>query len=63
MLEVLGATKGRMYAQDELARRFSYALLPRTTNRHGCITLHSYHFSTEEGLPYTQVWLWVSGEQ
>jgi hypothetical protein len=52
-----------MYAQDELARRFSYALLPRTTNRHGCITLHSYHFSTEEGLPYTQVWLWVSGEQ
>jgi len=25
--------------------------------------LHSDHFSVEEGLPKTQVLLWVSGEQ
>jgi transposase InsO family protein len=62
-LEVLGEAKGRMYAQDELARHFSQALFPRTTNRHGCVTLHSYHFYVEEGLPQTQVLLWVSGER
>ncbi len=62
-LEVLGAAKGRMYAQEELARHFSHALFPRTTNPHGCVTLHSYHFYVEEGLPKTQVLLWVSGEQ
>jgi transposase InsO family protein len=47
-LEVLGAAKGRGYAQEALARHFSYALFPRTTNRHGCVTLqpssrHSLH--------------------
>jgi transposase InsO family protein len=62
-VEILGAAKGRMYAQDELARHFSQALFPRTTNRHGCVTLHSYHFYIEEGLPHTQVLLWVSGAQ
>jgi hypothetical protein len=60
-IEVLGAAKGRLYAPDELARQFSHALFPRTTNRHGCVTLHSYHFSVEEGLPQTQVLLWVAG--
>ena len=29
----------------------------------GCVTLHSYHFYVEEGLPRTQVLLWVSGGQ
>jgi hypothetical protein len=43
-VDVLGAAKGRVYAEDELARRFSQALFPRTTNRYGCVTLHSYHF-------------------
>jgi hypothetical protein len=62
-IEVLGAAKGRMYAPDELARRFSHALFPRRTNQHGCVTLHSYHFYIEEGLPLTRVLLWVSGEQ
>jgi hypothetical protein len=62
-LEVLGAAKGRVYAPDELARQFSHALFPRTTNRHGCVTLHSYPFSVEEGLPQTQVRLWVAGTQ
>jgi hypothetical protein len=38
-------------------------VVPRTTNRHGCVTLHSYHFYVEEGLPRTQVLLWVSGEE
>jgi hypothetical protein len=62
-VEVLGATKGRTYAPDELARQFSQALFPRTTNRYGCVTLHSYHFYIEEGLPKTQILLWVDGEQ
>jgi transposase InsO family protein len=62
-VEVLGTAKGRVYAQDELARHFSQALFPRVTNRYGCVTLHSYHFHIEEGLPQTQVLLWVSGEQ
>jgi transposase InsO family protein/transposase len=62
-VEVLGSATGRMYLQEELARHFSHALFPRTTNRHGCVTLHSYHFYVEEGLPQTQVLLWVSGEQ
>jgi transposase InsO family protein/transposase len=62
-VEVLGAAKGRIYAQDELARHFSQALFPRVTNRYGCVTLHSYHFYVEAGLPQKQVLLWVSGEQ
>jgi hypothetical protein len=62
-VEVLGAAQGRVYAQDELTRHFSQALVLRTTNRYGCVTLHSYHFYVEEGLPRTQVFLWVSGEQ
>ena len=62
-LEVLGEAKGRLYSQDELARKFSRALFPRTTNRYGCVTLHSYPFDVEQGLPKTQVLLWVSGEQ
>ena len=62
-MEVLGAAKGRVYAEDELARCVSQALFPRTTNRYGCVTLHSYHFDVEAGLPQTQVLLWVAGEQ
>ena len=62
-VEVLGAAKGRMYTQEELARCFSQALFPRTTNQYGCVTLHRYHFYVEEGLPQTQVLLWVSGDQ
>jgi transposase InsO family protein len=62
-VEVLGEAKGRMYAPDELARSFSQARFPRTTNQYGCVTLHSYHFYVEEGLPQTQVLLWVAGEQ
>jgi len=27
------------------------------------VTLHSYHFYVEQGLPKTQVLLWVYGEQ
>ena len=62
-VEVLGTARGRVYTPAELARHFAQAVLPRTTNRHGCVTLHSYHFYVEEGLPCTQVLLWVSGEQ
>jgi transposase InsO family protein len=62
-VEVLGEAKGRVYPEDDLARAFSQALFPRMTNRHGCVTLHSYHFYVEAGLPKTQVWLWVSCEQ
>jgi len=59
----LGVAKGRFYTPDELARKFSRALFPLTTNQYGCVTLHSYHFYVEEGLPKTQVLLWVYGEQ
>lgn len=62
-VEVLGEAKGRMYAPEELVHAFAQAVFPRTTNRHGCVTLHRYHFYVEEGLPQTQVWLWVYGEQ
>src|SRR5882724_964479 len=60
-LAVLGEARGRFYTPDELARRFSRALFPRTTNRYGCVTLQSYHFYVEAGMPKTQVLLWVYG--
>jgi transposase InsO family protein len=62
-LEVLDQARGRLYRADELARKFSRALFPRITNRYGCVTLHSYHFYVEEGLPKTQVLLWVYGNE
>jgi hypothetical protein len=58
-LEVLGEATGRLYSLEELERKFSRALFPRTTNGYGCVTLHSYHFYVEEGLPKTRVLLWV----
>ena len=61
-LDVLGEAKGRLYPPDELARKFAHALLPRTTNRYGCVTLHRYHVYVEQGLPQTQVLLWVYGD-
>ena len=62
-LRVLGDAKGRLYTPDELTRKFAQALFPRTTNQHGCVTLHSYHFYVEAGVPKTQILLWVYGEQ
>lgn len=62
-LVVLGDATGRLFAEDDLARKFSHALFPRTTNRHGCVTLHSSHFYVEAGLPQTQVLLSVSGTE
>lgn len=62
-LQVLGEAKGRLYTVEELERKFSRALFPRTTNRYGCVTLHSYHFYVEEGLPKTKVLLWVYGHE
>ena len=62
-LQVLGEAKGRFYTPDELARKFSRALFPRTTNQYGCVTLRSYYFYVAEGLPKTQVLLWGYGEQ
>jgi transposase InsO family protein len=62
-LAVLGEAKGRLYTPDELERKFSRALFTRTTNRYGCVTLHSYHFYVEQGLPKTQVLLWVYGHE
>jgi len=38
-------------------------VFPRTTNQYGCVTLPSYHFYVEAGLPKTRVLLWVYGEQ
>jgi Winged helix-turn helix/Integrase core domain len=62
-LQVLGEAKGRLYTAEELTRKFSQALFPRTTNQYGCVTLHSYHCYVEQGVPKTQVLLWVYGEQ
>jgi hypothetical protein len=62
-LVVLGEAKGRTYSPAELSRKFGHALFPRTTDRYGCVTLHHYYFYVEAGVPKTQVWLWVSGEQ
>jgi hypothetical protein len=62
-LQVLGEAKGRLYTLEELSRQFPRAVFPRTTNQYGCVTLHSYHFYVEAGLPKTRVLLWVYGEQ
>ena len=62
-LVVLGDAKGRRDSEDALAQKFSRALFPRTTNRSGCVTLHHYHFYVAEGLPQTQVLLWVYEDQ
>ena len=40
-----------------------FCVVPRTTNRYGCVTWHRYHFYVEAGLPETEVFLWVYGER
>jgi hypothetical protein len=62
-LDVLREAQGRLYTPDELAHKFAHALVPRTTNRYGCVTLHSYHCYVEQGVPQTQVLLWVYGNE
>jgi integrase-like protein len=62
-MQVLAAAKGRLYSPDELARTFSRAVFPRITNQYGCVTLQSYHFYIEEGIPHTHVLLWVYGAE
>lgn len=62
-LHVLGEAKGRLYSSEELEQKFSRALFPRVTNGYGCVTLHSYHFYVEAGLPKTKVLLWVYGNE
>lgn len=58
-LQVLGEVKGRFSTPDALARKFSRALCPRTTNQPGGVTLHSSHCYVAEGVPKTQGLLWV----
>lgn len=53
-VQVLGQATGKTSTPDELPRKFSRALFPRTTNQQGCVTLQSYHLYVEEGLPKTQ---------
>lgn len=62
-LHVLGEATGRLYTPRERERKCSRALFPRTTNRYGCVTLHSYHCYVDQGLPQTQVLLWVYGNE
>ena len=38
-------------------------MFPRTTKRYGCVTLHHSHFYVAEGVPQTQVLLWVYEDQ
>jgi hypothetical protein len=59
----LGHATGRLYAEAALAQQFARALFPRTTNRHGCVTLPHSHGSVAEGVSQTQVLRWVSEEQ
>jgi hypothetical protein len=61
-LEVLVEARGRVYTEEELRRKFYHYLFPRTTNASGCVTLHSYHFYVEEGLPRKKALLWVYGD-
>jgi transposase InsO family protein len=62
-LHVLGEAKGRLYTPRELERKFSHALFSRTTNRYGCVTLHSSHFYVDQGLPQKPGLLWVYGNE
>jgi len=62
-LHVLGEATGRLYTPQEVDRKFAHALLPRITNRSGCVTLHSYHFYVDQGLPQKPVLLWVYGQE
>ncbi len=62
-LTVLGEVRGRWYTPEELERKFAHAFFARTINLYGCVTLHSYHFYVEQGLPRTQVLLWVYGHE
>jgi len=62
-LEGLGEAPGRLWPPDDLARRFSRVLFPRSTNRYGCVTLHRDHFYGEAGLPQTQVLLCMYGQE
>ena len=48
-VEIFGTARGRVYTPEDLARHFAQAVIPRTTNRYGCVTLHSYHFYVERG--------------
>jgi hypothetical protein len=45
--------------KTEAARQLG---ISRTTNRYGCVTLHSYPFYVESGGPQTHVLLWVYDE-
>ena len=62
-VEVLGTAQGRRYAPEVLAEKFTHVFFPHTTNRYGCVTLHSDHFYVESGVPHTRGLLWVYGEQ
>jgi len=61
-LQVLGEAKGRLDTLEELSRRFSRAVFPRTTNQYGCGTLPSDHCYVAAGVPQTRVLLWGYGE-
>jgi transposase InsO family protein len=61
-LHVLGEAKGQVYAAAERHHKFIHYLFPRRTNKHGCVTLHHYHFHVEEGLPQQRVSVWVGGD-
>jgi hypothetical protein len=57
MPRVPGAVREEVDRLEALYDGFRYRELA------GCVTLHSYHFYVEAGLPQTQVLLWVAGTQ
>jgi hypothetical protein len=59
---VLGAAKRHVYTAAELHHKFIHYLFPRTTNKHGSVALHHYHFHVGEGLSQQPVLLWVAGD-
>jgi hypothetical protein len=60
---VLGEVQGRLSPPQELERQFARALLPRTTHRHGCVTLHRDPCCVDQGWPQQQGLLGVSGQE
>jgi hypothetical protein len=62
-VEVVGAAQGRRYSQEMLVEQCAHALLPRTTNRDGGVTVQRDHVSVEAGIPKSQGIRWVDGER
>lgn len=57
--EVLSWVKGREISEKELHKVFYQYMFPRKTNLYGFIRLHNFYFYVEDGLPKSQVCVWI----